>query len=147
MALAVRSGSTRRWRKLRAFVLRRDGKRCVRCGGASSCNVTTSSRALREGSTPRQTAGRCVRRVTTPSTAAEDAPGATNGVQGRAQYQVMLSIHAPLPGLFAVRSPTEAFHRADATLEPASVERDASTGDTHAEVVVGTSVSVKALDF
>ena len=33
MALAVRSGSTRRYRRLRAFVLRRDGKRCVRCGG------------------------------------------------------------------------------------------------------------------
>ena len=33
MDLAVRSGSTRRWRKLRAFVLSRDGKRCVRCGG------------------------------------------------------------------------------------------------------------------
>ena len=33
MALAARSGSTRRWRKLRAFVLRRDGGRCQRCGG------------------------------------------------------------------------------------------------------------------
>ena len=33
MALAVRSGSTRRYRRLRAFVLRRDGKRCQRCGG------------------------------------------------------------------------------------------------------------------
>ena len=33
MVLASRSGSTRRWRKLRAFVLRRDGGRCQRCGG------------------------------------------------------------------------------------------------------------------
>ena len=33
MALAVRSGSTRRYRRLRAFVLRRDGGRCQRCGG------------------------------------------------------------------------------------------------------------------
>ena len=33
MVLAPRSGSTRRWRKLRAFVLRRDGGRCQRCGG------------------------------------------------------------------------------------------------------------------
>ena len=33
MALAARSGSTRRWRKLRAYVIRRDGGRCVRCGG------------------------------------------------------------------------------------------------------------------
>ena len=33
MALASRSGSTRRWRKLRAYVLRRDGGRCQRCGG------------------------------------------------------------------------------------------------------------------
>ena len=32
MDLAVRSGSTRRWRRLRAFVLQRDGGRCVRCG-------------------------------------------------------------------------------------------------------------------
>ena len=33
MALAPRSGSTRRWRKLRAYVLARDGGRCQRCGG------------------------------------------------------------------------------------------------------------------
>ena len=29
----VRSGSTRMWRKLRAFVLARDKWRCQRCGG------------------------------------------------------------------------------------------------------------------
>ena len=28
-----RSGSTRKWRRLRAFVLRRDGGKCQRCGG------------------------------------------------------------------------------------------------------------------
>ena len=33
MALTSRGGSTRRWRKLRAFVLRRDGEKCQRCGG------------------------------------------------------------------------------------------------------------------
>ena len=33
MALRPRTGSTRRYRKLRAFVLRRDGGRCQRCGG------------------------------------------------------------------------------------------------------------------
>ena len=33
MALAVRRGSTRRYRRLRAFVLRRDKGRCVRCFG------------------------------------------------------------------------------------------------------------------
>ena len=67
MALAVRSGSTRRWRKLRAYVLRRDGKRrCQRCGGrdVESCNVITSYRGLRAGSMFLPTAGRCVRRVT-----------------------------------------------------------------------------------
>ena len=33
VVLAPRSGSTRRWRKLRAYVLRRDGGRCQRCAG------------------------------------------------------------------------------------------------------------------
>ena len=33
MVLVTRSGSSRRWRKLRAYVIRRDGVRCVRCGG------------------------------------------------------------------------------------------------------------------
>ena len=33
MALRPRIGSTRRYRKLRAFVLRRDGGKCQRCGG------------------------------------------------------------------------------------------------------------------
>ena len=33
MALISWKGSTRRWRKLRAFVLRRDQGRCQRCGG------------------------------------------------------------------------------------------------------------------
>ena len=32
VAVTSRGGSTRRWRKLRAFVLRRDGGRCQRCG-------------------------------------------------------------------------------------------------------------------
>ena len=30
--MTVRSGSTRRWRRLRTFVLARDGGRCQRCG-------------------------------------------------------------------------------------------------------------------
>lgn len=34
--VVVRTGSTRRWRKLRAFVMRRDGSRCQRCGGRAS---------------------------------------------------------------------------------------------------------------
>ena len=33
MDLISWKGSTRRWRKLRAFVLHRDGGRCQRCGG------------------------------------------------------------------------------------------------------------------
>ena len=33
MVLISYKGSTRRWRKLRAFVLHRDGGRCQRCGG------------------------------------------------------------------------------------------------------------------
>ena len=33
MELTPRSGSTRRWRKLRSYVLWRDGGRCQRCGG------------------------------------------------------------------------------------------------------------------
>ena len=33
MVMTGRGGSTRRWRKLRAFVLRRDGGQCQRCGG------------------------------------------------------------------------------------------------------------------
>ena len=50
MALAVRSGSTRRYRRLRAFVLRRDGKRCVRCKAVTSgSNVTTSYRRTAGG--------------------------------------------------------------------------------------------------
>ena len=32
MAVTSRGGSTRKWRRLRAFVLRRDGGRCQRCG-------------------------------------------------------------------------------------------------------------------
>ena len=32
MALISYKGSTRRWRKLRAFVLHRDGGKCQRCG-------------------------------------------------------------------------------------------------------------------
>ena len=32
MALTVRSGSTRRYRRLQLLVLARDGRRCVRCG-------------------------------------------------------------------------------------------------------------------
>ena len=39
------------------------------------------------------------------------------------------------------------FQRADAIFEPARAERDASTGDTHALVSVGTWASVKALDL
>ena len=31
--MTSRGGSTRRWRKLRSYVLRRDGGRCQRCGG------------------------------------------------------------------------------------------------------------------
>ena len=34
LVLGSRGGSTRRWRRLRAFVLRRDGERCQRCGSA-----------------------------------------------------------------------------------------------------------------
>ena len=34
MALRPRTGSTRRYRKLRAFVLRRDGLKCQRCGSS-----------------------------------------------------------------------------------------------------------------
>ena len=36
MDLAARSGSTRKWRRLRAFVLRRDGGKCQRCGGGGA---------------------------------------------------------------------------------------------------------------
>ena len=35
MGLVSWKGSTRRWRKLRAFVLHRDGGRCQRCGGTA----------------------------------------------------------------------------------------------------------------
>ena len=38
-----RSGSTRRWRKLRAYVLRRDGGRCQRCGGTEIVLRRTTS--------------------------------------------------------------------------------------------------------
>ena len=39
MALASRGGSTRRWRKLRAHVIRRDGGRCQRCGSSTRLEV------------------------------------------------------------------------------------------------------------
>ena len=35
MGLISSKGSTRRWRKLRAYVLHRDGSLCQRCGGTN----------------------------------------------------------------------------------------------------------------
>ena len=52
----------------------------------------------------------------------------------------MVSIHARLPGLNVVRSPMAAFHRADASFDPASVERDTSDGLTHAALAPGTLI-------
>ena len=40
MVMTSRGGSTRRWRKLRAFVLRRDGGKCQRCGGNRKLGVS-----------------------------------------------------------------------------------------------------------
>ena len=39
MALISYKGSTRRWRKLRAYIIRRDGGRCQRCGGNDRLEV------------------------------------------------------------------------------------------------------------
>ena len=77
MAVTSRGGSTRRWRRLRAFVLRRDGGRCQRCGGkeklechhviprtAGGLDVPSNCRIL------------CVGNVTTKSMGAE---GLTSG--------------------------------------------------------------------
>ena len=68
MAMRPRTGSTRRYRKLRAFVLRRDGGKCQRCGGAGlECHHVVPL-GLPAVWIRRQTVGRCAGLAMTSST-------------------------------------------------------------------------------